>query len=701
MSGSEAGGVVRSGEARLRALVEAVVPADDRPSAVEAGGLGFLARVLAQRPDWEPRVARVLERVGAGAEERYGRPFEDPELGAADRAAVLDGLLGDADYVWFAQLVNGGHYADEGNGGNAGNASWDAVGWRPGLPPAAAGDGHRDAVVTPDGLAARYDVVVVGSGAGGGAAACRLAEAGRSVLVVEAGSWPATGDLARDHLRNPRAYWDLGSLAGPGDEGNPRVLATDGGRVVLRPSDGRWSNNAMTLGGGTRVYGAQAWRFGPDDFRMASRYGVPEGSTLADWPFGYEELAPYYEQAEWEIGVSGGPDDGPYAGRRARPLPMPPLPTGRAYDVLRAGAGKLGLSTVDTPLLVNSVPYLGRPACAQCSLCVGFACTVDAKNGSHNTLLARAFASGNCRVLLEATAARLLTSPGGRITGVAVTGLRDGRQWHAEVAAGEVVLAAGAVETARLLLNSAHDAEPHGVGNNADQVGRHLQGHLYASATGVFDDPVEDLIGPGPSIATADHRQDNAGIVGGGIVVKEFVPTPASTYRNLVDAGLIPVHGLAAKRGMRELAPRTMRLAGPVQEVTTAGARVRVDPGTRDRLGLPVAVLSGAPHAEDLRAQAFLAERCAEWLTASGARRVVTSRPSGTGHGPSAGQHQAGTCRMGTDPARSVTDPFGRVWGHDNLRVADGSLHVTNGGVNPVLSIFANALRVAAHMTAS
>jgi choline dehydrogenase-like flavoprotein len=123
-----------------------------------------------------------------------------------------------------------------------------------------------------------------------------------------------------------------------------------------------------------------------------------------------------------------------------------------------------------------------------------------------------------------------------------------------------------------------------------------------------------------------------------------------------------------------------------------------------DATGVPVAHLSGSLLPQDVAARDFLSARSAEWLRAAGARVVVpvgapsasapgTGQNTGQGGGPSGGQHQAGTCRMGTDPATSVVDPLGRVWGHDNLRIADASVHVTNGGVNPVLTVFATALR--------
>jgi choline dehydrogenase-like flavoprotein len=242
-----------------------------------------------------------------------------------------------------------------------------------------------------------------------------------------------------------------------------------------------------------------------------------------------------------------------------------------------------------------------------------------------------------------------------------------------------------------------HDREPNGIGNASDQVGRHLQAHLYGGALGIFEDEVVDGVGPGPSIATGDYRHGNVDIVGGGLLANEFVPTPVSTYQYLTAAGLIPRHGRDSQRLLRHYWPRMQRIVGPVHEVTSADSRVRLHPTLRDRWGMPVARLSGSVHPEDLRTQAFLSTRAADWLTASGAVRVVPNLVRET-VGPSTGTHQAGTLRMGDDPVRSATDSLGRVWGHENLRVADGSLHVTNSGVNPVLTIFANALRIAHNM---
>jgi choline dehydrogenase-like flavoprotein len=623
-----------------------------------------LADVVVPGEGWHRRAVEFVERVLT-----RDRP---------DWTGKVEQALAGSDREWLIRLLAQGYYAEP--------AAWEQLGWRtPAVRPV-----QTALRVTPrDALAERYDCVVIGSGAGGGAAAQVLAESGRSVLVVELGSFPSTESLTHDHLRNPRSVLGLPAITDPDPAGRPRVAVVDGVRRQVLPPDGGYGNNAFTVGGGTRVYGAQAWRFVPRDFRMASTYGVPDGSSLADWPISYDDLEPYYSLAEQRFGVSGGGTD-PWHGPRSIPLPMPPMPRTGPAELLAAAAERLGWGTLDVPLLINSVEYQGRSGCARCGQCVGFACPVDAKNGTHNTALPAALATGNCTLVTETTAERLVTDATGRIVGVAL--VADG--WRRTVLTGEVLLAAGASETPRLLLNSAHDGEPCGIGNNHDQVGRHLQAHVYAGAVGLFEDEVVDLVGPGASIATCDFRHGNDGIIGGGMLANEFVPTPASTYDYLTGAGLIPSAGAESLQAMRHAVRRMLRVVGPIQEVTSADSRIRVDPSVVDRHGNPVAVVSGSIHPEDARAQRFMSAKAKAWLEAAGAVRTAVGELGSLGRA-STGQHQAGTCRMGDDPGRSVTDPNGRVWGHDNLWVADASVHVTNGGVNPVLTVLATALRTA------
>ena len=151
----------------------------------------------------------------------------------------------------------------------------------------------------------RVNAVVIGAGAAGGIVAKELAVAGLSVVLLERGKWYTANDCRKDDLRNQRTTL-LGNAFGPEDEGNPRVwLDAKGLPHIALASEGGYQNNAACVGGGTLSYGAQAWRYMPQDFRMKSTYGAPAGSSLEDWPISYDDLEPFYEKAEYEIGISG------------------------------------------------------------------------------------------------------------------------------------------------------------------------------------------------------------------------------------------------------------------------------------------------------------------------------------------------------------------------------------------------------------
>ena len=534
------------------------------------------------------------------------------------------------------------------------------------------------------------DAVVIGAGAGGGVAAKELAQAGLRVLLLERGLWYSANDCRKDDLRNQRNT-TLGAAFGPDQERNPRVVVDLAGRErIVLASEGGYENNAACVGGGTFSYGAMAWRFLDKDFRMRSTYGAVAGSTLEDWPLSYGDLEPYYEKAEWEIGVSGDDGPNPFQSPRRKPLPMPPLPPTREHVILEPAARRLGLHPFDIPMLRNSVPYNGRNACMRCRWCVGFACEVDAKCGTHNTVIPQALATGNCELRTGAVAKEILTDARGRVTGVAY--FDDGRRL-VEQPARLVVVAGGAIESARLLLNSKSRMHPAGLGNRYGWVGRNLQGHTYAGANGLFDEVVYDDIGPGAGVALCDYNHGNPGLVGGGLLANEFIRLPYQFVGHAPPH--VPRWGQAHKDFMRHAYRRTIAIRGPAQEMPVFDSRVEADPVVKDYWGVPVARLSGGRHAHSMEVGRFLAEKAERWLQEAGATSTWKSLP---GPGLSAGQHQAGTCRMGNDPQSSVVDPYCRVHDHDNLYVADSSVHVTNGGFNPVLTILAIAYRASDHI---
>lgn len=528
------------------------------------------------------------------------------------------------------------------------------------------------------------NAVVVGSGAAGGIVAKELATAGLSVVILERGRWYTPHDCRKDDLRNQRTTV-LGNAFGPDDDGNPRIIVDGKGiaRPVL-PSEGAYQNNAACVGGGTLSYGAQAWRFLPQDFRMRSTYGAPYGSSLEDWPISYDDLEPFYEKAEYEIGISGDYSGTPFHGPRKKPLPMPPLPPNREFSLLEPAAKRLGLHPFHLPMARNSVPYNGRGPCMRCRWCCGFACEVDAKNGSQNTVLPVALATGNCELRTECMALEIMADERGRTTGVAYI---DG-DGHKQVQPADlVIVSACAIESARLLLNSKSRLFPNGLGNRYDQVGRNLQGHHYTGAIGYFDFETYDDVGPGASIAVSDYNHGTPGLHGGGMLANEFIRLPIHMTDRLPQG--TPSWGLAHKQAMRQWHKRSIIVMGPTQQIPSADARVTLDPTFRDKYGMPVARIEGNVHPHTFEIGDVQAQRAEAWLKEAGAvhTNLMAWRPDTV----SSGQHQAGTCRMGDDPRSSVVNKVCQVHDVDNLFVIDGSVHVTNGGFNPALTIMAVA----------
>jgi len=535
---------------------------------------------------------------------------------------------------------------------------------------------------------APVDAVVIGAGAGGGVIAKELASAGLRVVLLERGRWVTAWGDRKDDLRNQRTS-ALGAPFGPDDERNPRVTVDRRGReLVVLPSDGAYSNNAACVGSGTVSYGAMAWRYMRQDFRMKSVYGCPPGSTLEDWPIAYDDLEPFYEKAEWEMGVSGDVAPDPFHAPRRRGLPMPPLPPNREYEILKPAALRKGWHPFDIPMLRNSVPYNGRGPCMRCRWCVGFACEVDAKNGTQNTVIPAALATGLCELRTDAMAREIVLDARGHAA--AVTYFDAGNHPQTQPAR-LVVVSAGAIETARLLLNSKSRLHPNGLGNRYDWVGRNLQGHAYPRAVGLFDFDTYDDVGPGASIAICDFNHGNPGLRGGAMLANEFIRLPIQFTG--VTPPDTPRWGRAHKDYMRQFYRRSIAVMGPVQEMPVFDARVELDPRVKDFWGIPVARLSGGRHPHSVEVARAMVAKAEEWLREAGAMRTWTGVP---GLDLSGGQHQAGTCRMGNDPQSSVVDRNCRIHEADNIYLADASVHVTNGGFNPALTIMANAYRVAA-----
>ncbi len=535
------------------------------------------------------------------------------------------------------------------------------------------------------------DAVVVGAGAGGGCAAKVLACAGIKTMLLERGEWAKSdvnGEADLCGQRNPALVMGPGRL---GERTRKCHFHDNGGWGVVN----NW--NAACVGSGTVTYGAMGWRFLEKDFRLKSHYGEVPDSSLEDWPITYDDLEPYYYQAECEVGVSGDNGDNPFTAPRKHPFPMPAFALDPESQLFWDVAKKEGLHPFHCSFLRNSVPHNGRPACIHQHFCVGFQCPIDAKNGSQNSVIPVAIKSGNCDLRIRSMVTELLVDDNGRLTGVKYVDEND--EVHV-VTAKVVVLAAGSNEDARLMLLSKSRLFKNGVGNNHDVVGRNITSHAYVDANGFLDYDLHTDAGPGTGTCIMDFEHDNKGFVLGGMLHTDFRWTPYQVANR--QATGVPAWGKARKDFMRVNYKRFFRICGPIQQMPRWGNRVVLDTSRRDYWGLPFIKVLGSEHPNDYKNRMFLATKAKELAEKCGAHDV-RGYFGGPQDGPSkgwggGGQHQSGSCRMGSDPKKSVTDKWSRVWDFPNLFMADCSVHVNNGGMNPVLTGMALAFRAAKHI---
>jgi choline dehydrogenase-like flavoprotein len=480
----------------------------------------------------------------------------------------------------------------------------------------------------------------------------------------------------------------LGNAFGPDDERNPRVFVDDQGREPSWcPSDG-YSNNAACVGGGTFSYGAMAWRYMEKDFRMRSTYGAVAGSTLEDWPISYADLEPYYEKAEWEIGVSGDDSGNIFRAPRRKPLPMPPLAAGREHEILKPAAQRLGCTRSTFPCCAIPCPTTGAGLHAL-PLVRGLRLRSERQMRHPEYRDPQSAGHRQLRLRTECMTREILTDDRGKATGVAYFDAHDRLQeqmptwWWFRRGGGIGAPAAQFQEP----------AVPRRPGQSLRLGGPQFPGPRYTGAFGIMISTSTTIWAralPSPSAITTTAIR-----AGGRRHAGQRIHPPAHTSswaccRRACRAG-------AGAQGIHaQFYRRTMIVMGPVQEMPMFDSRVQVDPKVKDYWGIP----GGAAFRRHRirtpsRWGSLLAAKAEAWLKEAGRATTWTFLP---GPGFSGGQHQAGTCRMGDDPKTSVVNKYCQVHDVDNLFVIDGSVHVTNGGFNPALTIMANRLSRSDHL---
>jgi choline dehydrogenase-like flavoprotein len=525
------------------------------------------------------------------------------------------------------------------------------------------------------------DFLVVGSGAAGGVMARELARSGYSVVVLEAGPWLTEKDFHHD------TFW--------GDTHPDKRLTNDVKQLpqTIRSTDSDtarqdgWAEYGRCVGGGSLHFSANYWRFPEVEFRQATRYGVPDGSSMADWPITYADLEPYYTKVEWDIGVSGLAGN-PFEPRRTKGYPLPPLPIKSEGVLLERGARKLGYTPWPAPMAILSRPYRGRSSCVACGFCYGFACEMRAKSSSAVTMIPEAVATRRCEIRTLCYARKIETNAAGKATGVIYF---DKNRREVMQRAKNVVLSANGLESAKLLLMSTSNLFPDGLANSSGQVGRNIMFNGGGGADALFEHEVNAWKGVVASRVVWDTFElpETLGLYGGGGFDFRNPSTPMAGGNFWEDG---PAFGSAWKKQARELYTKSLGVFGHTSTLPVAANRVDLDPELKDAWGLPAPRLTFTEHPLDTKLAKWFSERGKELLHAAGARKVDSGWASAGAGGP----HLLGTCRMGHDPKTSVVNANHRTHDVTNLYIVDGSSFVTSGRGQPTMTIQALAFRAAA-----
>jgi gluconate 2-dehydrogenase alpha chain len=553
----------------------------------------------------------------------------------------------------------------------------------------------------------RTDVVIVGLGATGGVAALPLAQAGLDVVGLEAGTWLAPADLSPDELRNNFRGWPQ-SVQKANREvptHRPNASAPYSPRAAIHPM-------MNAVGGTTLHYWAQSWRLNPWDFKVVSetrrRYGasrLPTGTTVEDWPFGLDELEPFYDKVEVEIGVSGqagniggkiDPRGNIFEGPRARAFPMPPL-RGTGFTEMMAGAARsLGWHPFPGPAAVTSARYDGRSGCVYHGYCNRGGCHVSAKGSTAVTTIPKAQRTKRLTVVTEAHVTSIDVDAQGRASGVTY---RKGTEEFFQPAS-VVLLASYTYENVRLLLLSTSNAFPKGLSNNHGQVGRHYFSHnQIATVNALFPRNLNTWYGlPAQGVAVDDWADDNfdhggLDFIGGGNlwVYSDRRPIAAA---NMSTFGRAPRWGAQWKAFIRENADRANTAYLQRTTLPYEDNYLDLDPTVKDPLGFPVCRITADYKENERRLADFIQDKMVQWYRAAGA---VATEKTGVGTmGPTT--HAYGGTRMGDNPDTNVVNRWGVSHEVPNLGILGASVMGTSGARNPTLTAQALAWRTAEYV---
>lgn len=523
------------------------------------------------------------------------------------------------------------------------------------------------------------DVLVIGAGASGAIHSLVLAQAGLRVVCLDQGGWTTPAQhphFSDDFVYQRQNRWNPEPAVRRGADDYP-VLGGQSHALM-------WSG----VGGSTNVYAALWPRFRPSDFRKGTEHGL-----APDWPITYEDLAPFYDDADRVIGVSGLTGDPGWPPRA--PYPCGPLPMRESGRTIAAGFDRLGWHWWPMPAGIVSENYDGRAACNGCGNCAS-GCPRGSMAKMSITLWPKALTAG-ADLRSGARVERIETGADGRATGAVYVDRATGTR--VMQTADIVVLAANGVGSPRVLLMSDSARHPNGLCNSNDVVGRYLLHHTLVAAEIFVDKPIFSYIGNSGAIVSSEFAETdisrgfvngfNFNVARGGsapaVAIGAFGDKPAPW-----GAGH---HAWFARHFGHGFGAYAIG-----DDLPQASNRITLSDKERDSDGLPAAKLHYVPHDNDIRMMHYGIERLLDLARGVDAFDVAVNDYYENGVYRTPAWHMLGTCRMGADPETSVVDQWHRTWEVPNLYVCDGSSFATGGVVNPTSTVTALALRCARHL---
>jgi len=556
----------------------------------------------------------------------------------------------------------------------------------------------------------KTDVVIVGYGAAAGPIALELTQAGYSVVVLERGAHLTTErDFATGSFDTLR--WAVRKELVPDAQSMPLTFRNRVDQVAIEAP----YHMASAVGGSSVHWSGQSWRYYEDDFRIkstiAEKYGksalidylAADGAALADWPISYDELEPFYDKAEYFIGIGGWPgniagairparsDEGnPFEAPRRRDYPFRPLRDNATDITFRQGALEQGLKPFHVPTAITTEnwtsPYgIARKACTYCAFCEGYGCWNGAKSSSLTALLPATTPLHNFTLRSRAHVLRINHRDGRAVSVSYVDGQGREQEQPAEI----VILAAYSFQNVRLLLHS-------GIAGSG-QVGKYFINRQAFHISAVFDDrylngyngpsvqrqAVDDFNGENNAAAKLRLGKDEF-FIRGAAICSAAQRLPLETYNDVPPD--VPRWGAAYKAYLSTYLNRFMRVLMVPEPLPYEDCFIDLDPHHRDKYGVPAARVTRAVKTNELRMGHYLYDRMAEIYRAAGAAKTWGRRDA---IAVASMVHDCGGLRMGADPTNSATNRYGQLWAMPNLFVTGGALFPSMSGHNPTQTIWA------------